>query len=325
MNRVVERLDDERRSLGDDFSDSCTSSARGTATSTTSARGGTRPTRARGCGRSRSRSRGARSLSASEAVEAARALLGEETSISQAELSALLSAAIKLYTSLSPDPYGDEALAGLTITPTEACTVGLGAAALPVADPLRVLRVVLHRREVDAPCPSIRASPRSSRCTTASPGAGDARPRPPAGRRARAGRLLRRRRRLAPRPDARRGRRCSATWRTRSCASTPSTTRGDGPHAVRAHAGRPRVHVPGHARARPAPGAHARGPGADRRAARRRALPPRDGRDEHRRAGRVPDLAAVAGHVADARGRVAGRLRLQQAGWSRSSAAASSA
>ena len=61
-------------------------------------------------------------MSSSDAVEAARALLGDETSISQADLSALLSAAIKLYTSLSPDPYGDEALAGLTITPTEACT-----------------------------------------------------------------------------------------------------------------------------------------------------------------------------------------------------------
>jgi hypothetical protein len=31
--------------------------------------------------------------------------------------------AIKLYTALSTDPYGDDALAGLTITPTEACTV----------------------------------------------------------------------------------------------------------------------------------------------------------------------------------------------------------
>jgi hypothetical protein len=62
-------------------------------------------------------------LSASEAVEAARALLGEDAHVSQADLSELLSAAIKLYTSLSPDPYGDEALAGLTVTPTEACTV----------------------------------------------------------------------------------------------------------------------------------------------------------------------------------------------------------
>ena len=64
-------------------------------------------------------------MSASEAVEAARALLSDAESapVSQAELSALLTTAIKLYTSLSPDPYGDEALAGLTVTPTEACTV----------------------------------------------------------------------------------------------------------------------------------------------------------------------------------------------------------
>jgi len=62
-------------------------------------------------------------LSASDAVEAARALLSDETTVSQAELSALLSTAIKLYTSLSRAPYGDEALAGLTVTPTEACTV----------------------------------------------------------------------------------------------------------------------------------------------------------------------------------------------------------
>jgi hypothetical protein len=43
--------------------------------------------------------------------------------MSQAELSALLTKAIKLYASQSADPYGDEALAGLAITPTEACTV----------------------------------------------------------------------------------------------------------------------------------------------------------------------------------------------------------
>ena len=41
----------------------------------------------------------------------------------QAELSALLADAIKQYTSRSPDPYGDEALAGLDVTTTEACTV----------------------------------------------------------------------------------------------------------------------------------------------------------------------------------------------------------
>jgi hypothetical protein len=42
---------------------------------------------------------------------------------SQAELSALLTDAIKRYTSRSPDPYCDEALAGLDVTTTEACTV----------------------------------------------------------------------------------------------------------------------------------------------------------------------------------------------------------
>ena len=52
-------------------------------------------------------------MSASETVQAARALLAEDSSVSQADLSELLTAAIKLYTSLSTDPYGDEALAGL--------------------------------------------------------------------------------------------------------------------------------------------------------------------------------------------------------------------
>jgi hypothetical protein len=64
-----------------------------------------------------------RSLSASETVEAARALLSDETLVSQSDLSALLTVAIKLYASLSSDPYGDEALAGLGATTTEACTV----------------------------------------------------------------------------------------------------------------------------------------------------------------------------------------------------------
>ena len=62
-------------------------------------------------------------MSASEAVASARAVLCEDASLSQADLSALLTAAIKLYASLSAEPYGDEALSGLTITPTEACTV----------------------------------------------------------------------------------------------------------------------------------------------------------------------------------------------------------
>ena len=62
-------------------------------------------------------------MSVSETVQAARALLGEDATVSQADLSALLTVAIKLYTSLSSEPYGDEALTGLTVTPTEACTV----------------------------------------------------------------------------------------------------------------------------------------------------------------------------------------------------------
>ena len=44
-------------------------------------------------------------------------------SLSDSELSAQLGEAIKRYTSLSSDPYGDEALAGLGVTTTEACTV----------------------------------------------------------------------------------------------------------------------------------------------------------------------------------------------------------
>ncbi|MHB8695757.1 MAG: hypothetical protein ACYDHH_31445 [Solirubrobacteraceae bacterium] len=62
-------------------------------------------------------------MSASDTVQAAEALLAEHAPVSQTELSALLSVAIKLYASLSREPYGDEALAGLTVTPTEACTV----------------------------------------------------------------------------------------------------------------------------------------------------------------------------------------------------------
>lgn len=62
-------------------------------------------------------------MSASDTVAAANALLAQDAPVSQAELSSLLSAAIKLYAALSADPYGDEALAGLAVTPTEACTV----------------------------------------------------------------------------------------------------------------------------------------------------------------------------------------------------------
>jgi hypothetical protein len=50
-------------------------------------------------------------------------LSGSEALVSQSELSALLSDAIKRYASLSSDPYGDEALAGLDVTTTEACIV----------------------------------------------------------------------------------------------------------------------------------------------------------------------------------------------------------
>ena len=52
-----------------------------------------------------------------------RSLSASEAPVSQSELSALLTDAIKRYTSLSSDPYGDEALAGLDVTTTEACVV----------------------------------------------------------------------------------------------------------------------------------------------------------------------------------------------------------
>jgi hypothetical protein len=61
-------------------------------------------------------------VSACDRLQAARARLDQERPLSQADLSALLSEAIKLYVSQSADPYGDKALAGLTVTPTEACT-----------------------------------------------------------------------------------------------------------------------------------------------------------------------------------------------------------
>jgi hypothetical protein len=50
-------------------------------------------------------------------------LSASELPVTQAELSTLLTAAIKLYVTFSPDPYGDEALGGLGITTTDACTV----------------------------------------------------------------------------------------------------------------------------------------------------------------------------------------------------------
>src|SRR5205823_12112724 len=94
---------------------SCTLSARGTATSTTSAPVSIRRIPDCACGASRSRSGRVRSLSASEIVEAARARLADDAPLSQSDASALLSDAIKLYVSASADPYGDEALAGLTV------------------------------------------------------------------------------------------------------------------------------------------------------------------------------------------------------------------
>ena len=52
-----------------------------------------------------------------------RSLSASDAPVSQSELSALLTDAVKRYTSLSSDPYGDEALAGLDVTTTEACVV----------------------------------------------------------------------------------------------------------------------------------------------------------------------------------------------------------
>jgi len=52
-----------------------------------------------------------------------RSLSASDAHVSQSEVSALLTDAIRRYASLSSDPYGDEALAGLDITTTEACTV----------------------------------------------------------------------------------------------------------------------------------------------------------------------------------------------------------
>jgi hypothetical protein len=49
-----------------------------------------------------------------------RSLSASET---QSELSAVLAGAVRRYASQSTDPYGDEALAGLAVTTTEACTV----------------------------------------------------------------------------------------------------------------------------------------------------------------------------------------------------------
>jgi len=50
-------------------------------------------------------------------------LSASESVVSQPELSSELSDAIKRYAALSSDPYGDEALAGLDVTTTQAVTV----------------------------------------------------------------------------------------------------------------------------------------------------------------------------------------------------------
>jgi hypothetical protein len=52
-----------------------------------------------------------------------RSLSDSDALVTQSELSVQLSEAIKRYTSLSSEPYGDEALGGLDVTTTEACTV----------------------------------------------------------------------------------------------------------------------------------------------------------------------------------------------------------
>jgi hypothetical protein len=52
-----------------------------------------------------------------------RSLSASEAAVSQSELSSALTDAIKRYASLSSDPYGDEALANLDVTTTEACIV----------------------------------------------------------------------------------------------------------------------------------------------------------------------------------------------------------
>jgi hypothetical protein len=52
-----------------------------------------------------------------------RSLSDSDALVTQSELSAQLTEAIKRYSSLSSDPYGDDALAGLDVTTTEACIV----------------------------------------------------------------------------------------------------------------------------------------------------------------------------------------------------------
>jgi hypothetical protein len=42
--------------------------------------------------------------------------------VEQADLATLLAAAARLYTACAVDPYGQESLAALAVTPTDACT-----------------------------------------------------------------------------------------------------------------------------------------------------------------------------------------------------------
>ncbi len=48
---------------------------------------------------------------------------GREADAEQADLSTLLAAASRVYAACSSDPYGQESLTALAMTPTEACTV----------------------------------------------------------------------------------------------------------------------------------------------------------------------------------------------------------
>ncbi|WUI01311.1 hypothetical protein OHR68_05665 [Spirillospora sp. NBC_00431] len=50
------------------------------------------------------------------------AATGDRAPRDPAELGALLTAAVRLYSGCSENPYGPEALAELKLTPTEACT-----------------------------------------------------------------------------------------------------------------------------------------------------------------------------------------------------------
>ena len=255
--------------------------------------------------RSRSRSATVRSLSTSE-------------DLSQADLSAQLAAAIKLYTSLSSDPYGDEALAGLAVTPTEACTV---AAALLRAQSLtpfefsiwfsaaaggRAQMPVDPRVKMLAPITT--GSPTSARCSTTRAGA-----------------------------DA-----SGSTTTSSSTSTRTAIPRGWAEvleymeNPVMRRNSEHDLEAIGRTKYVPSPGGRGfmfqamqgrvphqeltREPlRADRRARASRAVPPGDGRDEHRRPGRLPDVAAALG-MAPVRSGEAQWPTPTTAGWSSSSA-----